>query len=89
MPRPKATEGRMFASVAPREELARLRRGVAKSQVKPLIGASDPYRVGSPFPSRTRKTSYDRRASVGMPPLAEYVRHVARLYGLPEEEPAE
>jgi hypothetical protein len=42
-PRPqgKATEGRMFASVAPREVLARLRRGVAKPQVKPLIGVSD------------------------------------------------
>jgi hypothetical protein len=34
----------MFASVAPREVLARLRRGVAKPQVKPLIGVSDPYR---------------------------------------------
>jgi hypothetical protein len=50
MPRPKATEGRMFASVAPREVLARLRRGVAKPQVKPLIGTSDPYRDGVPFP---------------------------------------
>jgi hypothetical protein len=44
-PRPqgKATEGRMFASVAPREVVARLRRGVAKPQVKLLIGVSDPY----------------------------------------------
>jgi hypothetical protein len=33
----------MFASVAPREVLARLRRGVAKPQVKLLIGVSDPY----------------------------------------------
>jgi hypothetical protein len=41
---PKATEGRMFASVAP-EVLARLRHGVAKPQVKPLIGVSDPYRA--------------------------------------------
>ena len=43
-PRPqgKATEGRMFASVAPREVLARLRCGVAKPQVKLLIGVSDP-----------------------------------------------
>jgi hypothetical protein len=37
----------MFASVAPREVLARLRRGVAKPQVKPLIGVSDPYRRGN------------------------------------------
>jgi hypothetical protein len=36
----------MFASVAPREVLARLRRGVAKPQVKLLIGVSDPYRQG-------------------------------------------
>lgn len=36
----------MFASVAPREVLARLRRGVAKPQVKLLIGVSDPYRRG-------------------------------------------
>jgi hypothetical protein len=42
-PQGKATEGRMSASVAPREVLARLRRGVAKPQVKPLIGVSDPY----------------------------------------------
>ena len=41
----RATEGRMFASVAPREVLARLRRGVAKPQVKLLIGVSDPYRT--------------------------------------------
>jgi hypothetical protein len=34
----------MFASVALREVLARLRRGVAKPQVKLLIGVSDPYR---------------------------------------------
>jgi hypothetical protein len=34
----------MSASVAPREVLARLRHGVAKPQVKPLIGVSDPYR---------------------------------------------
>jgi hypothetical protein len=36
MPRPqgKATEGRMFVSVAPREVLARLRRSIAKPQVK-------------------------------------------------------
>jgi hypothetical protein len=33
-------------SVAPREVLARLLRGVAKPQVKPLIGVSDPYRHG-------------------------------------------
>jgi len=31
--------------VAPREVLARLRRGVAKPQVKLLIGVSDPYRL--------------------------------------------
>jgi hypothetical protein len=44
MPRPqgKATEGRMSGSVAPREVLARLRRGVAKPQVKPLIGVLTP-----------------------------------------------
>jgi hypothetical protein len=35
----------MFASVALREVLARLRRGVAKPQVKLLIGVSDPYRL--------------------------------------------
>jgi hypothetical protein len=35
----------MFASVAPREVLARLRRGVAKPQVKLLIGVSDPLQV--------------------------------------------
>ena len=44
-PQGKATEGRMSASVAPRNVLARLRRGVAKPQVKLLIGVSDPYRV--------------------------------------------
>jgi hypothetical protein len=32
----------MFASVAPREVVVRLRRGVAKPQVKPLIRVSDP-----------------------------------------------
>jgi hypothetical protein len=42
-PQGKATEGRMFASVAPKEVLSRLRRGVAKPQVKLLIGVSDPY----------------------------------------------
>jgi hypothetical protein len=45
-PQGKATEGRMFASVAPREVLARLRRGDAKPQVEPLIGVSDPYSSG-------------------------------------------
>jgi len=40
-----ATEGRMSASVAPREVLARLRRGVAKPQVKLLIGVSDAYKL--------------------------------------------
>jgi hypothetical protein len=50
-PQGKATEGRMFASVAPREVLARLRRGVAKPQVKPLIGVSDPFRGGGATPA--------------------------------------
>jgi hypothetical protein len=40
-----ATEGWMSASVAPREVLARLPRGVAKPQVKLLIVVSDPYRL--------------------------------------------
>jgi len=45
MPSPpgQGNRSRMFASVAPREVLARLRRGVAKPQVKLLIGVSDPY----------------------------------------------
>jgi hypothetical protein len=43
----KATESRMFVSVAPREVLVRLRRGVAKPQVKPLLGVSDPNSCGS------------------------------------------
>jgi uncharacterized protein len=45
----------MFASVAPREVLARLRHGVAKPQVKPLIGFSDPYTLREalrPWPER-------------------------------------
>jgi hypothetical protein len=40
-----ATEGRMFASVAPREVLVRLRLGVAKPQVKPVIRVFDPCRM--------------------------------------------
>jgi hypothetical protein len=49
MPSPprQGNRSRMFASVAPREVLARLRRGVAKPQVKLLIGVSDPYRTPS------------------------------------------
>jgi hypothetical protein len=44
-PQGKATEGRMFASVALREVLARLRLGVAKPQVKPVIRVFDPCRM--------------------------------------------
>jgi hypothetical protein len=43
-PQGKATEGRMSSSSGAREVLARLHRGVAKQQVKPLIGVSDLYR---------------------------------------------
>jgi hypothetical protein len=45
--RGKATEGRMSAFVAPREVLARLRRGVAMPQVKLLIGVSATARLKS------------------------------------------
>jgi hypothetical protein len=50
MPSPpgQGNRSRMFASVAPREVLARLRRGVAKPQVKLLIGVSDPYTSAKP-----------------------------------------
>jgi hypothetical protein len=47
-----------FASVAPREVLARLRRGVAKPQVKLLIGVSDPY---SPPPGSALRRLQPRR----------------------------
>ena len=78
-PRPqgKATEGRMFASVAPREVLARLRRGVAKPQVKPLIGVSDPY-------SRGRERAHvGRLADVRVPAPAGTVV----IGGLDEDRP--
>jgi hypothetical protein len=39
---PRQPKGQMFESVAPREVQARLRRRVAKPQVKLLIGVSDP-----------------------------------------------
>ena len=55
-PQGKATEGRMSASVAPREVAARLRRGVAKPQVKLLIRVFDPYRV-NPTPAELRSDS--------------------------------
>jgi hypothetical protein len=60
MPSPsrQGTEGGMFASVAPRKVLARLRRGVAKPQVKLLIGVSDPYRQ-----SRGNHALAERRSS--------------------------
>jgi hypothetical protein len=50
----------MFASVAPREVLARLRRGVAKPQVKPLIGVTDPYRPSRFIGRRTSSRSSHR-----------------------------
>jgi hypothetical protein len=60
----QATEGRMFASVAPREVVARLRRGVVKPQVKPLIGVSDPYTLAWPSWNIAREDARAALASI-------------------------
>ncbi len=71
----------MFASVAPREVLARLRHGVAKPQVKPLIGVSDPYRcVPAPLPSLEEdgtRTAVVNEASNASPFLLDGIRTTA------------
>ena len=92
-PRPqgKATEGRMFASVAPREVLARLRRGVAKPQVKPLIGVSDPYtsprrpkrRRARPRPRKESFTPHGPFAPPSAPGSPSGFRRAGRSCGTP------
>jgi putative transposase len=57
-PKARQPKGRMPASVVPREVLAGLLRGVAKPQVKLLIGVSHPYRTsGSCSAIEKRKVS--------------------------------
>ena len=82
-PRPqgKATEGRMSASVAPRNVLARLRRGVAKPQVKPLIGVSDPYRRATlpiPHAAVPRSASVPAGSTVSTLSNVVAVHHIAK-----------